>query len=223
MGSGISFSETGDGAVSDAAGVDELEVTQVSGDVEREAVGCDAARDVNADCADFSSLVGVCKTAPDSGETGDTSGVHTVDATEADESLFDHADKVNGTEAARVRVLKSAQVEDRVADELAGAVVCDVAAAIDFMQSDAPAGEKLIGCQDVGALGVAAEGEYRRVFEQEENVVDATLQSELGDLRLKTEALVISDTTEKEVLNHGHFYCRSKGQTARLTGNESSP
>ncbi len=45
--------EAGDGPVGDAAGIDEREVAQVGGDVEGEAVGGDAARDVDADGADL--------------------------------------------------------------------------------------------------------------------------------------------------------------------------
>ena len=45
--------KAGDAAVADAAGDDPLEVAEVGGDVEREAVGGDALRDVNADGGEF--------------------------------------------------------------------------------------------------------------------------------------------------------------------------
>ena len=71
--------------VGDAAGIDELEVAQVGGDIKGEAVGSDAARDMNADGADLAlALAGradlwmrsadSCKTAPDAGEAGDAAG-----------------------------------------------------------------------------------------------------------------------------------------------------
>ena len=53
-GHGVGFEfERGDRAVGDAAGDDEVEVAEVGGDVEGEAVRCDGLRDVDADGGDF--------------------------------------------------------------------------------------------------------------------------------------------------------------------------
>ena len=127
------FFKTGDGAVGDAAGIDEGEVAQVGGDVEGEAVRGDAARDVNADGADLAACAGsaravtdratVGKARPDAGERRDASGAHAINAAEANEGLFDHAHKVDRTEAPAIGVVQAAQIEDGVADELAGAVI----------------------------------------------------------------------------------------------------
>ena len=174
--------------VSDAAGIDELEVTQVGGDVEGEAVGGDSAGDVDADGADFSfaSRAGllVVKAAPDAGESGDATGADAVDSAEADEGLFHHSDEVDWTEAAAAGVLKAAEIEDRVADQLSGAVVGDVAPAIDFVQGDPAAGQQFIRGKDVGSAGVAAEGEDRGMLEQEDGVFDETIQAQTSYFRL---------------------------------------
>lgn len=174
--------------VSDAAGIDELEVTQVGGDVEGEAVRGDSAGDVDADRADFSfaSRAGllVVKAAPDAGESGDATGADAVDSAEADEGFFHHSDEVDWTEAAAAGVLKAPEIEDRVADQLSGAVVGDVAPAIDFVQGDPAAGQQFIRGKDVGSAGVAAEGEDRGMLEQEDGVFDETIQAQTSYFRL---------------------------------------
>ena len=143
---------------------------------------------MNADGADFAFSAGSCgrqpfgqvfwrgETAPDACEAADAPGRDTVDSAEADERFLDEADEVDRAEAiATVGVAEAAQVEDGIADELAGAVIGDVAAAVDFMEGDAAASKKLIRCQNVGAVCVAAEGENGGMFEEQEGVVDLAL------------------------------------------------
>jgi len=98
--------------------------------------------------------------------------------------------------------LEAAEIEDGVADELAGAVVGDVPAAVDFVKGDTAAQEELIGGEDVGAAGVAAEGENRGVFEEEEGVLDVTGQAQGRDLCLNAEGFVVGNAAEVEVLDH---------------------
>ena len=74
--------------------------------------------------------------------------------------------------------MQAAQIEDGVTDELAGAVKGDVAAAIDFVEGDSAADEQFIGSENVGSVGVAAEGEDRRVLEEQKRVVDATVEAQ---------------------------------------------
>jgi len=210
--------QAGDGTVGDAAGIDEFEVAEVGGYVEGEAVGGDPAGDVNADGADLAFTARVIfihggtgrvrraagRWAPDAGETADAAGGHAVDSADTDEGFFDEAHKVDGTKAGGAAgVAEAAEVEDGVADELAGAVIGDVAAAVDFVKGDAAAGKELVGGQDVGAVGVAAKGENARVFEEEQDVVDAALEAELDQLRLETKSFAVGNAAEIEVLNHG--------------------
>jgi hypothetical protein len=167
--------EAGYGLICDAAGINELEVAQVCGDVEGEAVGGDSAGDMDADGADF-SFVGrawlcrawlvVVKSAPDPGESSDTAGADAINSAEADQGFFHHANEIDGTEATAACILETAEIEDGVADELSGAVISDVAAAVDFVQGDTAAGEEFVRSEDVGAAGVAAEGEDRGMFEE---------------------------------------------------------
>jgi hypothetical protein len=64
------------------------------------------------------------------------------------------------------------QIDDRVRHELARAVVGDFSAALDPPNLD-PAGGELIGAgPDMARIGVAAEGQDGRMFEQEQLVAD---------------------------------------------------
>src|SRR5579883_1567476 len=178
--------EAGDGAIGDAAGDDEVEVAQVGGDVEREAVRGDAARDVHADGGDFLLGDGAAGDGPDAGASGDALRGDGEVSQGADEGFFEEADVVDGADAAVVQG-ETAQVEDGVADELAGSVVGDVAAAVDLMDFDAAIGKEFVAGEDVGAGGVASQGEYGWVFEQEEGVADAVFVARLDELLLDVE------------------------------------
>ena len=103
--------KTGDWAVGDAAGVDEGEVAEVSGQVEGEAVGGDATGDVNADGADLAFAFRSCgrqpfgqinrlgKATPDAGEAADAAGRDAIEGAEADKGFFHEANEVDGAEA----------------------------------------------------------------------------------------------------------------------------
>lgn len=214
-GIGYFFLEAGDGVVGDAAGDDEAEVGEVGGEVEGKSVRGDAAGNVDADGGDFAcGRVGrdlwVGEAAPDASQAGDAAGGDAMEGAEADESFFHEADKVDGAEAAAVGVGQGAEVEDGVADELAGAVVGDIATAVDFVDSDAAEGEKVTGGEDVGAVGVAAEGEDGRVLEEEKDVLGAAFSDEGGNLRLEAEALGVVNAAQIEILNHRWFDCSER-------------
>ena len=63
------------------------------------------------------------------------------------------------------------EVDDRIADQLAGSVKGDVAAALDVEQLHAARRELLGGCEQVASLGGAAERDDRRMLDEEEHVV----------------------------------------------------
>ena len=92
----------------------------------------------------------------------------------------------------------AAEVEDGIADELAGAVVGDVAATINLVDLNAFFYEKLIGCEDVGAGGVATEGEDGRVLEEEQGVTDLLRFASRDYLGLDAEAFGVGDAAELE-------------------------
>ena len=188
--------------VGDAAGDDPVEVAQVGGDVQGEAVRGDALGDVDADGGDLLLANAAARQCPDAGEFADALGRDAEVAAGADEGLFHQADEVDGTEVRATFAGKvAAQVEDGVADELAGAVVGDVAAAVDLVELDAAAGEQFVGGEDVGAGGVAAEGENGRMLEQKERVADGAGLARGDDLGLDAQAFGVGDAAELEEMD----------------------
>ncbi len=85
-------------------------------------------------------------------------------------------------------IAQAAQIEDGVADELAGAVIGDVAAAVDLVEGDAARGRATRRRREVGAVGVAAEGEHGRVLEQQQHVADAALRAQRDQFFLQAKA-----------------------------------
>src|SRR5204862_184905 len=84
--------------------------------------------------------------------------------------------------------LVTRQVDDRVADELAGSVERHVPAALDLEDLDA------IAAEEMPSIGVAAQGHHRGMFEQEQHVVRQTaLDAGLGEGALPLERLGVRD------------------------------
>ena len=150
-----------DAAAADAAGHDQVEGGEVGRDVEGEAVRGDPARDAHADGADL--LV----PEPGAGEAGHAARREAVVRAGADHHFLEvahvavHVAPVGG------------EIEDRVADHLAGAVVGDVAAAAGLEHLEAALAQRLGGEEHVLRARVAPEREDRVVLEQQQLVRDA--------------------------------------------------
>ena len=197
--------ERGDRAVRDAAGDDEREVAEVGADVEREAVRGDELRDVNADGGDFLFGDVAAGERPDAGALADAlRGDSEIFAGE-DQRFFDEADEVDWAEVRAFFPGKvSAEIEDGITDELAGAVIGDVSATFGLVDFDVLGGELGICGEDVGARGVATEREDGRVLEKEKCVCDEAGFARGDDFGLEAEAFGVGDATEmKEVEDAG--------------------
>jgi hypothetical protein len=131
----------------------------------------------------------VCGIGPDAGETWDTLGGDSEVGAGADQDLFKAADEFNDSEsfAGRIRtslrlipadggvrrsISVAAQIEDGIANDLAGTVESDVATAVAFEEFNTALGQEPWRSNYVGSFRVAAERDDRRVFEQKENVSD---------------------------------------------------
>src|SRR4029077_15527982 len=64
------------------------------------------------------------------------------------------------------------EIEDGVADDLAWAVIRDVAAAVGFAELDIFLAEDIFGSEEIFLAGVTAEGQNVGMFAEEEVVVD---------------------------------------------------
>src|SRR5260221_9165330 len=160
------FIEGGSFAVGDAAGNDEVEIAEVGGDVEGETVGGDPAADVDADGGEFFFGDIARRLDPDAGFAGDAIGADAEIGGGADHGFFERADiPVNvasdGTE-----------IQDGVADDLAWAVISDVAAAVGFAEVDIFLAEDIFGSEKIFLAGAAAEGQNVGMFAEEDDVVD---------------------------------------------------
>ena len=206
LGKGIGFEfERGDAAVGYAAGNDPGEVTEVGGDVEREAVGGDALCNMDADGGDLLFLHGAAGVGPDAGAFADALGGHAEVLAGEDEGLLQEADEVDGTEMRAAFAGEiAAEVEDGITDELAGAVIGDVTAAVDLVDLDAFAGEQIVGGEDVGASGVAAEGQDGRVLHQEERVADGPGFASFDDLAHVAQTFRIGEAAELDQMEDLH-------------------
>ena len=71
--------------------------------------------------------------------------------------------------------LPIAQIEDRIADQLAGTVIRDVAAAIGGVEGDAGARQNVVAGQQIFHVAVAAQRDDVRMLEQQELVGDQPL------------------------------------------------
>jgi hypothetical protein len=116
-----------------------------------------------------------------------------------DECLLHQADEVDGAEegAALVREV-AAEIEDGVADELAGAVIGDLAAAIGLVDLDTFTCEQLVARENVRSCGIAAEREDGSMFHQEQRVADRSDLACGDDLVLKAQAFGVWNAAELE-------------------------
>ena len=148
--------------VVDAAGDDACEIGKVGGHVEREAVAADAfVVDVNADGGDLVQFPAFFD--PDAAKAVKEAGGDVECGQGFDQHALDIAHvAANAADAAPV---EAGQVEDGVADKLAGAVIGDVPAAIDMVEGDALFLPRLRVEDEILFTAVTAEGIGVRVFQ----------------------------------------------------------
>ena len=155
--------------------------------------------------ASFFSADGAAGVGPDAGAFTDALGGDAEVFAGEDESFFHEAHEVDGAEVGAAFAGKvAAEVENGIADELAGAVVGDVAAAVDLVDFDAFGCESLVGEEDVGAGRVAAEGEDGRVLEEDQGVADFIRFAGSDDFGLDAQTFKVGDATKLEKVDvHG--------------------
>ena len=90
------------------------------------------------------------------------------------------------------------QFEDGIADELARAVISDVAAAAGLEEPHALLRERFRGFEDIraGVVIAGAERDDGRVFEEQELIRNPPLLSRLDQLPLQIERLLVTDDAE---------------------------
>src|ERR1044072_2618131 len=96
------------------------------------------------------------------------------------------------------------EVEDRIAGELAAAVIGDVAAALRGEEADALCGERVGRGEQVRRVAAAAEGDERRMFAAEKLVVDLLALAPLDELLLELQRFFVSDEMKSVELTTPH-------------------
>ena len=147
---------------------------------------------------------------PDAGEAADAGGGNAEVGAGADQDFFQAAHVLDRAQGLALAVGRgdAAQIENGIADELAGTVERDVAAAIAFEYFHAALGQQFGRSDDVFLLGIAAESDDRRVFEQKKNVADAAFLAQFDQALLQAQAGGVIDGAEledgdQEILCHG--------------------
>src|SRR5689334_25157471 len=100
--------------------------------IQRKTVGSDPAADVHSDCGHLFPIY------PDAGTAVHAAGLDREFGQRADDDLLDRADVSDHVS------LPFSQIENRIADDLAGTVVGDVAAAVGRVKGDASAAEDFL-------------------------------------------------------------------------------
>ena len=166
-------------AVGDAAGNDQVEVAKVGGNVEGEAVRSDPATDVNADSGKFLFGNIFWGLEPDAGLAWDAKCSDAEIGGSADHGFFERADiPVNVT-------ADGIKIKDRVADDLAGAVIGDVAATVGFAELNILLTKDVLGGKEIFLACVAAEREDVGVLTKKEDVADGARFTRGDDALLK--------------------------------------
>src|SRR5207237_10357082 len=94
--------------------------------------------------------------------------------------------------------LAFAEVEDGVADELAGAVIGDVAAARRFEKADTLRAKDVAAGEQMIEFAAAAEGDDRRMYEQEKLVGELLVLTQSYDHMLTESSYLVRDASETE-------------------------
>ena len=150
--------QRGDAGVGDAAGHEPGVPRQVDVAVEGEAVHGDALADPDAEGGDLALRAPLVGAQPDAAAARHARGLDPEVAADPDQGLLDATDVVDDLDVV-------GQPDDRVADELAGAVEGDQAAAVDVDDGCAAR----VGRPVAGRCPLAG-GEDRRVLEQPDRV-----------------------------------------------------
>src|SRR5262249_45180028 len=151
---------------------------------------------------------------PDAAQARSRPGLDAEVVEDPDEDRLQHADV-----PAHVHPVV-AQVEDRIADELAGAVVRDLAAAADAHDRDLAARGPEV--PEVAGIGAAPQRVRRRVLEKQKDV-RATGEPARDELLLQCERIAVLDRAEQPDLEAGaHTFTAWPAATSTASRNASA-
>ena len=117
------------------------------------------------------------------------------------------------------------EIEDGIADELTGTVIGDVAPAAGLVYDDVFGSQLGVGGDDVRALAACfdAEGDDRRVLEEQERVVDAAGSTVLDERLLERQAGFVVDEAEPSDVDLGQTEPSSKSWSRSFSAWRNRP
>ena len=148
---------------------------------------------------------------PDAGEAADACCRNAEIGAGADQDFFQAAHVFDGAQSFAFAVGSgdAAQIENGISDKLAGAVESDVAAAITLENFHAALGQQFGRGDDVFLLGVAAESDDGRMFEQQQNIADAAFFAQFDQPLLQAQASGVVERAELEDGDQKRFWPRN--------------
>ena len=166
-----------------------VEVGQIDGHVQGDAVVADAALDAQAQRADLARR-GSVRVAPAAGMAVASGGGHARGGARLDQGGLERPDEGSDQQAAVV------QSDDRIRHQLARTVIGDLPAALGPLDDDATGSELPIGGEDVRGIGLAAEGQNGGMLEEEQLVPDRAGGALVDEVLLEPVRLGVVDPAE---------------------------
>lgn len=120
-------------------------------------------------------------------------------AERADKHLFDRTDKPADVLA------KIPQIENRIANELLGAVIGHIAAALDPENLNALLSQEIARGDDMLIFRIAAEGKNRWMFEEDECVIQLAALARIDKAMLQRERIRVGDAVEIQEPDRVHL------------------
>jgi len=178
--------QRGYAAIGDAARDDQAEAVQIGCHVDRESMARDPSRDPDANRRELLTPD------PYAGESLDAVSRDPVVGSRPDQDFLEIADILVNVAAIRL------QVDNRVAHDLSGTVIGNVAAAPGLVHFDAAGGKRFRGRQDVRAPAVSADAEREdvRMFDENELIVDLIAAPLIDESALQGEGLGVRYASE---------------------------
>ena len=131
---------------------------------------------------------------PDTGQPTENLSGDVVLAERRDHHPLEQLDP--GADVGRAALAEGGQVDDRVGDELAGAVIGDPAAAIGIGDLDSLHPVPVLTHPELAGIGAPALGQHRRVLEEQQGVRHVTVVAGGGEAQLQGGRLVVGDQPE---------------------------
>src|SRR5947209_7943115 len=182
--------------IGNATGNDQLEIIEIGTHIQGKAMGGHAARNVNADGGNLGLFF-----RPHASQAGNALSHYAQIAAASDKHFLHFADELDranpGSEAA--------QIKNRIADKLTGPVKGHVATAVGLKQLDSFAVQKIARGDDVLLTGITAQGDDRRMFEQQQGGPDPAFFDKVNERLLKLKRGGIIHPAQKDDVNDSHY------------------